>query len=494
MCSSNVGRGESMFKIKEKGLALITFVIGMCVVLFVYPGLYFSRMTALSMTAIDFFQVLALVLTVWGIHYLRLRISDYIFLTFALYILREFYYPLGLGKTMVMFCFYSFLLCMTWILYHELRKRSGQIIFTFFSGILVYLVYEIVFEYAIRNAYYYWANHWHLERFGKAMLLAALTLMLVVVIGGLILLLKKVLEHYLEKLEVFCEKYKELGSYVIAIPYLFMLLFYLLEEIVFQEQFGFQENSLLIPAIIIFFLGTQVFYWKMLVSTIRLKERMNYQEEQRDRELLYHEDVQKNMQEIREMKHDLKNLFLTMGEYVARSEDAEMKDYYFTRIAPFAQNEIRMNDLYVRLEEVQNEGIRAFFYYKLLQGINEKINVEFEAKTDHSLLPYLSDETVLTRILGIFLDNAMEEVRKIPDGRITIVVKEKEGSASFLVKNTVREEVVRQGIHPGATSKGLGRGNGLLIVKKLVKKHTDMIWNSYFQEDCYVQSLTLYRQ
>ena len=62
------------------------------------------------------------------------------------------------------------------------------------------------------------------------------------------------------------------------------------------------------------------------------------------------------------------------------------------------------------------------------------------------------------------------------------------------VKNPVRESVMKSGIHIGITSKGLGRGNGLNIVNKIIKKHDDILWNSYFHEGKFVQSITMERK
>ena len=155
--------------------------------------------------------------------------------------------------------------------------------------------------------------------------------------------------------------------------------------------------------------------------------------------------------------------------------------------------------------------------------MDDRIKVELDTQLDHTVFPKLVDVNVLIRILGIFLDNAWEECQNIEqearkegtgavskgesvvceeettgtDGDlvnvngISISIRGKEQKVSIQIRNPVRKNVLQQGIHAGTTSKGLGRGNGLQIVEKLVRSHRGILWNSYFQDTSFVQSLVI---
>ncbi|MFA9377797.1 MAG: GHKL domain-containing protein [Lachnotalea sp.] len=314
---------------------------------------------------------------------------------------------------------------------------------------------------------------------------------MVVIIGILDISLKRILQLYLEEIQRFSEKYEEIGSYLLSVPYLIGILMVVLDSTSIWQVGEKIGKYLVISILISLIVGIQVFYLKLLVRIVHLKKHMEYKEIEQDYLQIYNQNLKKNLQEIREMKHDLKNIFLIMGEYVARSEDEEFKNYYYEKIAPYAKNEIKMNDLYVSLQALQNESLKSFLYYKLMQGMDSKVEMNLETSLDHSALPYISEVSVLTRILGIFIDNALEECRELNKRIVWVSVKEAQGELSFSVKNTVRDNTLQQGIHSGTTIKGLGRGNGLLIVEKLVKKHQDIIWNSYFIENTYVQNIVV---
>ena len=61
----------------------------------------------------------------------------------------------------------------------------------------------------------------------------------------------------------------------------------------------------------------------------------------------------------------------------------------------------------------------------------------------------------------------------------------------FSVSNTVRRQIREKGVIAGTTDKGLGRGNGLLIAEKLMRKYKNVLLNSFFKEEEFVQCLRI---
>lgn len=474
--------------------ALLAALLGIITLLYIYPG-YMGRQYMGSSAAISFLQVLVAVLTIRAVAFINLQVADYVILTVTIFCMQNFstlsYFP-----NSTLFLGGWFLLCIiAKRRYPSLKSMAAPILISYIAMQISYLFYGGILNYGVRRFYYDVSMQLGLTSWQKLLFLSMISLAFLLFMLVIVLLIKRILQVYLPNIKDFSEKYEEIGQYLLLVPVIFGAVLILLDAFTINSRIDtFSFNKWILILFVVCFLCMQLFYLKLMLKTVHLKEHLKYKEAEQMNLQLYNQDISRNMQEIREMKHDLKNVFLTMGEYVKRSNDEQLKEYYYEKIAPFAGNEIRMNDLYVALQELQNESLKAFLYYKLLQGMDSHIDMKLETKLDHTIFPYLSDISDIIRILGIFMDNAMEESVQIENGFVQVGIKEQEGQMSISVKNAVRESVIQKGIHIGTTNKGLGRGNGLSIVEKLVKKHNDILWNSYFQDGIYVQVISVMRE
>lgn len=258
--------------------------------------------------------------------------------------------------------------------------------------------------------------------------------------------------------------------------------------------FPVAENTYDIPMLWIgFFLLMiliQIIYIRLLVKSISVKEEMRIQEKDLRQLEEYNRELEKNMEDMRGIRHDIKNMFLTMGGFVDRSNDEEMKVFYEENIVPFAKQQLQKNDLYVKLAGIHSESLKPFLYFKIMQGIEQNVPIDLLVQLDDAEDFLCIEQIDLIRILGILIDNAIEEA-KACKGAVAISIKEKEQEYLFSVSNTVRRQVREKGVRAGITDKGLGRGNGLLIVDKLVRKYRNVLLNSFFKEDEFVQCLRI---
>lgn len=487
------GKKNYLAKIERLELSLCV-LIGSGILLFYYPGFVYQRWGG-SALAVSILKIVVMVVTIQVIGYVTLHLSDLALLVFVMSVI-QYYMQFKVFNKSILFFSTWFLLCiLVKRRYGRIQVLALQTLISFLSAILSYYLFDFVFQNGVREMYYFYSNRWELSNVQKILFLSIVTLVFIAIFAGGLLITKKLLDMYIENIRTFSEKYKEIGRYLLLMPLFFGLVLLLLDLFQYERMYFLNNREFLVTAVcFVFFIGIQIFYIRLLMQTVRLKEHLQFQELEKESIESYQQDMVRNMKEIREMKHDLKNVFLTMGGYVARSNDEELKAYYYENIAPFAGNEIRKNDLYVSLQEIANESLRAFLYYKYLEIQNYHQEFQLMTFSDQSFLPYVTNTSDIIRILGIFIDNAREECAHIEEGSVILIIKEKEGELQISVKNTVRKSVLQSGIHVGTTSKGLGRGNGLEIVGKIIKKHDDILWNSYFKEEMFVQSINMKRR
>ena len=90
--------------------------------------------------------------------------------------------------------------------------------------------------------------------------------------------------------------------------------------------------------------------------------------------------------------------------------------------------------------------------------------------------------------MGIFLDNAMEEAALTMDKQIDIRFVSNKDMYEAVISNSVRRE---KDVVPGLSDKGLGRGNGLMIVHKILETYPNIILNSYTNNGKFIQHLEI---
>ena len=250
------------------------------------------------------------------------------------------------------------------------------------------------------------------------------------------------------------------------------------------------EDSLLWTGFSIMIVLIQIIYIRLLAKSISVKEKMRLQEKDFHQLAKYNHELEKNMEDMREIRHDIKNMFLTMGGFVDRSNDAEMKLFYEENIVPFAKQELQKSDLYMKLSRIHSEGMKSFLYFKIMQGIEQDVSIDLLVQPFNMDNIFCIGQTDLIRILGILIDNAVEEAKSCK-GTVLVSLKENEREYLFSVSNTVRRQIREKGVIAGTTDKGLGRGNGLLIAEKLMRKYKNVLLNSFFKEEEFVQCLRI---
>lgn len=235
----------------------------------------------------------------------------------------------------------------------------------------------------------------------------------------------------------------------------------------------------------------QLFFLTQLFRVAHLRESLSFAEEENKSLTVYAEDLEQNINDIREIKHDIKNIFYAMGQFVEKSDDMEMKKFYTENINPYAEEAIKKNDLYQRLAPIKNEQFKAFIFYKASQAIESGIDTEISIKIEMDKKIRINF-TDLIRILGIFLDNAIEEGSLIENPYLMIKITHTLDGETYVIKNKVGTETKINGIKAGCSTKGDSRGKGLAIAENILSKYENILHNSYFDGENFVQSIVIY--
>ena len=192
---------------------------------------------------------------------------------------------------------------------------------------------------------------------------------------------------------------------------------------------------------------------------------------------LYYEAYEELIGSIRERQHEFKNhLNAIKGILYTATTYEELKaqeERYMDEI-------IKGNEKTSILTMVENPLLAGFLSVKIHEAESKGIYVKYKCvfPTGKLAIP----EYQLVEMLGILLDNAIEETEQRGDDRkyIAINLSKEEKDMNFSVINTCRIDVEKSNIShffdKGYSSKGDGRGIGLYKLREMVHKEQGEIY------------------
>ena len=186
---------------------------------------------------------------------------------------------------------------------------------------------------------------------------------------------------------------------------------------------------------------------------------------------LYIDEISKQNEEINQFRHDYLNILSSLESYLEEGDLQALTVYYQQTIQPtrtlFLENASKLS----ALQKIDHPAIRGIFMTKLLLAQEKGISVHLEM-TGKIIFPKHVFDLNLIRILGILLDNAIEEVDALGKGELAVAFFQEKDELVILIQNTVRNPVepLYQLKKQGFSTKGKGRGYGLSTVDELMSQ------------------------
>ncbi len=145
---------------------------------------------------------------------------------------------------------------------------------------------------------------------------------------------------------------------------------------------------------------------------------------------------------------------------------------------------------------IPSGGLRGLIYSKMLVMRNKNIECELDvARRVRTIeLSDYGDDTLLDicKIVGIFLDNAIEEVETLDEKYIIIEMFIEDGNLKISITNIFNPLIDKSDIYKvGYSTKGDKHGYGLALVKKLTSKNTKLKTHHEINEDEFTQVLEI---
>lgn len=178
--------------------------------------------------------------------------------------------------------------------------------------------------------------------------------------------------------------------------------------------------------------------------------------------------------------HENKNEFLTIRNML---KDKNNKEDVIKYIDKIVDNKIKDNDkIMKKTAKIPSGGLRATIYSKLC--LMEKLNIKYTLNISREVrttdLINLDEDLVLKicKILGVFLDNAIEAVKGLKKKEIAIDMYNIDNELCIDITNNFEGNLDLDKINNMKyTTKGEGHGYGLTLVNNILNEESDKLEN-----------------
>lgn len=206
----------------------------------------------------------------------------------------------------------------------------------------------------------------------------------------------------------------------------------------------------------------------------------------------YVSKYEKIINEQGKKNHEYNNQLMVLKGYVSKpdklkeyldiiiSEHKGGQNYTIKQLGYFPDGGIK-GLIYHKLSKMEENDVKPYLY------IDQNIKDIFEEKFD------INTYRDITKLLGVFLDNAIEAAKDAEEKEVEIDIKNKDGYVLIVISNTFNNNVdVSQVGKKGFSTKGTGHGFGLSIVKDISKNNNNIDTFSDVSNNKFKQTIMVY--
>lgn len=227
----------------------------------------------------------------------------------------------------------------------------------------------------------------------------------------------------------------------------------------------------------------EIFFWLLspvkLIAVLMLesafrrreKDRINLQMQMYQHQM---EIMEQSQEQIRFLRHDIKNHLLHMNHLLLEHDTDKLLQY----IQETAEH-LDIPQEYVRSG---NHDIDSMLNYKLMSAQQLRAEIVTDIKIPVEIQISSFDLNV---ILGNLLDNALDALNRCDDRRLTVSLRYKAGLLYILVQNTCESEP------PAVSVKGAGHGLGLHSIRHTLESYHGDLKTDY-HKNVFTATVILY--
>lgn len=270
---------------------------------------------------------------------------------------------------------------------------------------------------------------------------------------------------------------------------IFFSIFVIIALCVFPMTIYYQINTIYL---ILFYSSMILFCTAIVFNMFRAQNNYNKVSDKYNVAINSLKDYEEMMTKYRILNHENKNLLSTIRNMIVTNQK-NIPEYIEGIIK---DNHTDDEKLLNKTSVIPSGGLRATIYTEIMkiksQDISYDLDISRDIKTED--LIELDNATTIDacKILGVFIDNAIEEVKYLEKKNIVISFYTQDNDIYIKISNNYKSKIDIDKIYDaGYTTKGEGHGYGLSLVKKLIDKNEKLENKTEINKEIFSQILII---
>lgn len=231
----------------------------------------------------------------------------------------------------------------------------------------------------------------------------------------------------------------------------------------------------------------------ILVTLLRQKIDNENMFKKYDDLLTIMKNYESDIEEQRTINHESKNELLTIRSKLSEENDKELCSYIDSIIG---DKKSVKSAKFSKFKYLPSNGLKGFFYYKFIEaekrGIKVSLNISKLVENSYLGDMKTKDFKDLTRIIGVYLDNAIEAASTSKDKKLGIEIYEVKGIIQIIISNTYDNAIEKDKVgNERYSTKGKNRGHGLLLVKRILNENNRITFETKITDSLYIQTIKI---
>lgn len=229
----------------------------------------------------------------------------------------------------------------------------------------------------------------------------------------------------------------------------------------------------------------------LFITTTKKELAVQQKEVAQQQFLDYMQALARVNEDMQKFRHDYLNILVSMRGYIDAENMEGLSNYFYTAILPAEQQTFIRNQMLGKLERIGMLEVKSVIASKMIQADNVHIPVNLEIPQP---IPTLSIAPIdITRVLGIYLDNAIEASEDVKHPQINIAFFIEEQRVILIIENKYNGADV----HIDAlyttdfSTKNQHRGRGLMNARAILTTYENVTMNTRTEKDWFIQEIQI---